>query len=538
MRLLTCAFVLIVLIPACSGAGSSSDAGLDMVADLPDERAADELAGEVAGKVDAGPADLEPEVVEPLVDPGIRLREEGWLRGDLHMHTIHSDGDDDTATVVALAEYLADETFVAAHPEFQGNHLDFISITDHRTLAVADDPDFVSDQLILIPGEEYGGPGHAGLWGISEVVHHDPDGDGATIEDYLAGVETTHAQGGCFSFNHPYDLGTPFPWDVRTHDGIEIWNVAWALTRAAYTMESLEEWEAGHGPASPLFRKGQEAEGGGGSAQALRLVEAQLARGIHVAVVGGSDRHAFLTVGFPATWVKSDKADEEGILDGVRARHTFVSRNPVAATVEMTLSVDGAEWQMGDQIPLADGTHVITVNARVGRADGGLLRIVLGHHVETDEALADAELGKPVLEAPIVGDDFTAQVTVTVQPGDWLYPTVYEPLVLPGLPNELADLVPGMAANASDGGSEDFGSIVEVFWDVMEPQQALAPDACDPGEWDPMKLQCLPPDKTGVATFYVPDWVDRVANVLTEDGAATEWCMGAVGSAVMFVEAD
>ena len=35
---------------------------------------------------------------------GILHREDGWLRGDLHIHSTHSDGYDDVATDIAIAE--------------------------------------------------------------------------------------------------------------------------------------------------------------------------------------------------------------------------------------------------------------------------------------------------------------------------------------------------------------------------------------------------------------------------------------------------
>ncbi|MBW1881648.1 MAG: hypothetical protein JRJ84_25090 [Deltaproteobacteria bacterium] len=58
---------------------------------------------------------------------------------------------------------------------------------------------------------------------------------------------------------------------------------------------------------------------------------------------------------------------------------------------------------------------------------------------------------------------------------------------------------------------------------------------CDPEDWDPWMLQCLPADAEGLASYYLPDWLDRAVNVTTVDYEVTDWCMGAVGSAVRFV---
>ena len=40
----------------------------------------------------------------PPPDPALRLRAAGWMAGDLHTHTVHSDADDPVSVAVALAE--------------------------------------------------------------------------------------------------------------------------------------------------------------------------------------------------------------------------------------------------------------------------------------------------------------------------------------------------------------------------------------------------------------------------------------------------
>ena len=469
--------------------------------------------------------------VPPTVDPGIRLRDSGWLRGDLHLHTFFQGGDDGVETVLAVAEYLEDPDFLAAHPEFLGNGLDFVAITDHRAASVADDPTFVSDRLILLSGEEFGGPGHAGLWGITETVDHDPDGDGATLDDYLAAAEAVHAQGGLMSPNHPFLTGNPFGWDMRTHDAMELINAGWALGSADLTAEELDAWETEHGPASPLFRKAAAHIGGGGSMQALVYYEAQLARGVHVALVGGSDRHVLFPVGFPTTWVQAETADTEGVLAGIRSRRTFVSRTPVAATVELTVTTPDGSFGVGSRVAW---TGEVTLTARTGRADGGLLRIVTGHAVATDEDLEDAALEALVIETEIDGDDFTFEASLEVQPGDWVYAMVLEPLVAPGLPDELAMKVPEIAGLAAAAGVEDFDALINIFWDSMDFTVLLSPADCDPSLWDPVMTQCMAADDHGIATYYIPDWLDRTFHAWTVDDQITEWCMGAIASAIVF----
>ena len=539
MRWIVVAVVLAAMIGCAGNGDASADGSSETQTDYRAAEIADIGQPDAPGEVDrsadpVGDYRPEAEVAAAVPDPGQRLREAGWLRGDMHLHTTYSDGEDEMATVIGLAEYLGHETFVAAHPEYQDNHLDFIVITDHRTLDGMADPDFVSDELILVSGMEFGGPGHAGVWGISELVHHDPDGDGATLDDYLAAVENVHDQGGCFSPNHPFTPGIYFAWDVRTHDAIEVWNAPWATGGGEATPEGLAGWEGGHGPAGALFKKGMELIGSGRGGQALHFYEAGLARGVHVALVGGSDRHAVFPVGFPTTYLRSKTQDVAGLMAAVKARRTFVSRGPAAATVELTVVVGDKDFEMGDAIPISSQGTMVTVKVRVGRAHGGLLRLIVGHHIASDGELVDAELGKPILEVPVEGADFEAETVATIQPGDWLYPLVLEPVAAPGLEEDKLALIPDMAQAAIEAGTEDYDSLLNLFWDVIDFEVVLAPETCDPAKWQLDKLQCMPPDATGIATFFIPDWVNRVLNSYAEGGQATEWCVGAVGSAVLF----
>jgi hypothetical protein len=520
----------------------SGEVGLvDLASDTGDDG---DAAQDVAPRIPWCPGYEEAPERPGISEPGLRLRAEGWVRGDLHLHTTYSDGEDTLATVLALADYLREPVFLAAHPEYEGNGLDFLAITDHRVLDAPLDPDWHSETLMLIPGEEIGGPGHANGWGLSEMVTLDAAGDGAAFEDWQAVADNVHGQGGLLSMNHPYSIGIEFPWDIRNHDAVEIWNTAWAPMAISYGPADLEPWEAAHGPASAPFRKGMSYGGVGGNMQALKMVEAQLALGMHPAVVGGSDRHALFLPGFPTTWVKAGDPSMGGVLSGIASKRTFVSRGPAAATVELSVLLPGKagngsecfeRYEMGDVIGIpTDGSSPVTFRIRVGRAEGGLLRLIRGHAVEGDDALEAATLGEAVFEASLDGPDVTVETQLIVAVGDWVYPMVLEPLVPAGLPKDQAKLVPKMVEAALKTGPEDYDALIEVFWDVIDFDVVLAPQDCDPAKWDPNKMQCAPPDAAGIATFYLPDFVGRALNALIENGQATDWCVGAVGTATVF----
>lgn len=546
MRLTSLLTVLLLtgaLLSACSGdSAEPTDILQELMTDMTSQDAVSDVLSEDSIRGDSVSettvelvADVAEEVI-PAVDPGIRLRSQGWMAGDLHMHTTHSDGDDPVAVVIGLAEYLEDPVFLAAHPEYEGNPLDFIAITDHRTTEQIHDPDFHSDKLILIPGEEYGGPGHAGIWGLSEHISHDPGNDGTTLEDYIAGVASAHQQEALFSINHPFTPGIEFPWDIREHDALEVCNTRWALMGEAVGQDFVTQWEADHGvPVSPFFKKATQYLGTGGNQQAIKFYEAQLALGIHVALVGGSDRHFLLAVGYPTTWVKSQGDSVEGILAGITARHTFVSRTPVSATLEMTVTTADGEGEMGDELSVDPEGEDVTFTVTVGRARGGVLRLIQGSHVGSDEELEAAELGEIVFETDIDSAEYVATVTLPVVPGDWVYPLVLETLSPQDATPQQIAAAPVMAATAAGFGEDNYTPILEALWDYLDMNVVLSPQTCDPSLWIPGNAACMPVDNNGLATFFLPDWIDRALNVQMQDGVPTDQSMGAIGSAVMFL---
>ena len=467
----------------------------------------------------------------------VTLRGDGWLRGDLHIHTQHSDGADTTSIVLALATFLEDERFLAVHPEYEGSGLDFIAVTDHRTVAVIDDPEFTSDRLVLVPGMEFGTKGHANIWGLSEFVDHDPDGDGVSADDIRAAIEAAHAQGALFSINHPMLPSIPWPWDTRNVEGVEVWNSFWAAAKPPITPARLASWESSFGDASPFFERATEATGILGNDQALAFYEALLSRGVHLAVIGGSDRHQLVFPAFPTTYVRAESTDLTGLLAGIRARHTYVSRTPAGPQLRADIEVRGRTYALGDRVPVRAAGEAVTVRVHVSRAKGGRLRLIRGAFVDTDDALAAAALGHIAQEASLAEDALELSWTLDVKPGDWLYPVVHEPLVPAGTPPALADKLVELAtvtATCGESPAELAGVVLENF----ELEGFLEPTECDPARWRPDQPQCAPVDQIGFGTMFLPDPIDRPFHVVVEDGAPTDWCMGAVASAVLFTADD
>ncbi|HEX7472842.1 MAG TPA: CehA/McbA family metallohydrolase [Candidatus Limnocylindrales bacterium] len=211
---------------------------------------------------------------------------ERWLRGDLHCHTLHSDGADEPATLVAEALRLG---------------LDFLAITDHNTdshhphvAAAAGDA-----SIVLLRAEEittyYG---HSNAWGLEGWV----DFRNRSGAEMLRSFDAVHRQGGLVSVNHP--IGATSPWELGDEtaaaaDTIEVWNGPWSADERAAI-----DWWAG-----------------------------LVAKGARPTAVGGSDCHSFRRrkdqpLAGPTTWVRAATRDRDGIVDGLRAGRVVVTGRP------------------------------------------------------------------------------------------------------------------------------------------------------------------------------------------------------------------
>lgn len=234
-----------------------------------------------------------------------------WLKGDLHLHSNHSDG---RWGVDALARY------VAAH------ELDFISLTDHNTVSATDDLEkAMADAglgVVLIPGMElttyYG---HANALGVDGWVDWRvtappglPGGETAGCAEATVVPGRTMGQaaaevrrrGGTFVINHPRSPGYPSCTGCRWEFGEE---------SAAYA-DLLEVWNG------PWAARGQNAE-------ALALWNGWLNAGHRLPAVAGSDGHTSPRrpdqLGFTYAFASPDTPS---LLAALRAGRTYLSAGP------------------------------------------------------------------------------------------------------------------------------------------------------------------------------------------------------------------
>jgi hypothetical protein len=230
-------------------------------------------------------------------------------------------------------------------------------------------------------------------------------------------------------------------------------------------------------------------------------------------------------------YVRAESDGIAGIVAGIRARHTFVSRTPTSTQLLLEVRVGGVEYGLGDQVPVPPGGAEVEVSLRVGRGLGGRALLIAGEDVEpAGDMLERAELDEPV---NAYDERFT--VSLWAEPGQWVYPMVWDPLFAPGLTEEESARVRALA-EATVGSRVGEESLLLWLARDLGGDGALDSARCGPGGWSPGQLLCLPKDTRGV-TVLVPDIYDRALNVITSEDRITEWAMGAIGSAVMFVEA-
>ena len=530
------ALALCVLLGACSAkATSASD---DTVA-IDDTASAD-------ATVDGSSTDTTglPLLATATGDANFAIAANGWYRGDLHFHTNYSgdakqQGGDDLGAALVIADAWRDPVYLAANPALAGNGLDFVAVTDHRTDAAMQDPAFKHDHLIVIPGEEFGGTGHAGIWGLKKHITENPIGSESGNTRIQNAIDEAHGQGALFSPNHPTQYNS-WVWDVKGFDGLEIWNGPWSAFYGPVSEADVDSRAKGIGAEGPFIRQAAIRGGGGGSnAQAMTLWQYHLSDGRHLAPVGGGDRHMLLPAGLPSTYVHQARKAEfdgvhgqaigpAGILGGIAAKETFVSRSPFGAQVELAAEgTDGVQRPMGSDLVAGQS---YTIHISVSRAAGGRLKLYsapLGK--AADGKWPDA---KVVYEARIedkrVAGTWQWQVPAG---GAWLHAVVLEPLMVAPLPQTM-DQVVTLLSKLPEG--KDLGSMIQTFAALVGPDANITdPTTCDPKKWDAWLGDCMPADKDTWATYYIPDPVVRLMSTWFEDGVPTQFCCGAVSSAFM-----
>jgi len=276
-----------------------------------------------------------------------------WYRGDLHMHTAHSDGScaSQTGKTVPCPVFVYAQTATA-------RGLDFIAITDHnadsQNQAMRElQPYF--DHLLLIPGREMTTfHGHFNIFGVTQFVDWRVTPGGLDLNTVLRDVR---AKGGIASVSHAESPEGEFCMGCRwTHQDADM----------------------------SLFTAIEAINGGRFMFSSTRFWDAQLRQGFRLAAVGGSDSHNGSnppgppgSVGWPTTAVEAKDLSVSAILDGIRAGRTFIdltaSRNKV---VDFTAESGSAHARMGETLHTA-GPASLRVEVRTAGCAGSVVHLLV-----------------------------------------------------------------------------------------------------------------------------------------------------------------
>ncbi|MBN1657006.1 MAG: CehA/McbA family metallohydrolase [Anaerolineae bacterium] len=244
-----------------------------------------------------------PEGVTVQYEVRLHRKSRRLLRGDLHVHTLGSDG-------VHTPEELAWKA--------KRNGLAFVAITDHNQ--------FVSREALpslegvtLIPGVEWTHyQGHASFLGVDRPY----DGTFATnsVEEATARFVTARQRGALIIIDHPFDPVCGFQFDISLlpHDCIEVWN-------------------------GPMRES---------NLRAIGFWHQLLCDGRKIPACGGSDYHRdtpFIFLGGPTMCVFAESAGASDILAAVKAGHGFITFAPDGPAVKLTaggaIMGDSVNWQ-------------------------------------------------------------------------------------------------------------------------------------------------------------------------------------------------
>ncbi len=299
-----------------------------------------------------------------------------WLKGDLHLHSRHSDDSSNNplSKIIGLAEAVA---------------MDFLGITDHDNHVLGDvaghtwaDPQFQSDSVLLFYGAEWTTHRGHGNTFAARPYDHQSFYDLRDARDINIARRKSEL-GIHLSANHPSG-GDPFGFSYDMIDSIEVWNSArWTRNADAFIV-----WD-------DMLKSGRMITGRGGSDSHH----------------GNPDRPELESrnswqrpvnyVGTPTTWVYANERSAAATIAGLTTGRVAVSANPNAprAVFRADTNADGSmDIMMGDNVP-APSTPVQFTITLEGQTEPGAeyTARITKDGFEWQVLRVTAEAGKPTL---------------------------------------------------------------------------------------------------------------------------------------------
>jgi predicted metal-dependent phosphoesterase TrpH len=298
----------------------------------------------------------------------------GWYRGDLHTHSVHSDGRWTPAQLVEQA---------------QANGLDFLGTSDHNTNAATRVfGHHVPEGFLVVSGEEV--TTRNGHWLATGTT------PGTWVDwryraaDHRLGrfTDLTRSRCGVAIAAHPFVPVAGTRWDFgptyAEMDAVEVWNGPWEL----WDQKALAAWHD------------------------------RLLAGHFTPAVGNSDsHHEGQVVGLPQTVYRLDTLSSEAVVAAVQGGHCWIAES---SQVDLTFEGHGTittshTGECGDTVPLADGEE-LACHLDVKGVPGTVAQLI-GNGGVLAAAVADGD-GHLVLDASVTSGFVRAEVRRATTPAD------------------------------------------------------------------------------------------------------------------------
>lgn len=260
-------------------------------------------------------------------------RGRAWYRGDMHLHTVYSDGH-------RLPQEVADGARAAG--------LDFMVSTEHNTTSAhAIWGNFATPDLLIINGEEVTTRnGHYLALGLPRDRWIDWRYR-ATDDAFSGFTHEIHAAGALAVAAHPFSPCVACNWKFGYGDvdAIEVWNGPWTLDDEAV----LASWDS--------------------------MLVANARSRTWIPAVGDSDAHSVpQVIGLPQNVVLADRLERGAVMDGVRRGHTWIAESN-AVNLTFSAASGNRSAGIGDRLEVGD-TDLVSVQLDVSGAPGGVVRFI------------------------------------------------------------------------------------------------------------------------------------------------------------------
>ncbi len=300
----------------------------------------------------------DPAWVNPSLSPQTR-----WYRGDLHLHSAHSDGSCQNSSAT---QEVPCPVFVIAQ-KAQALKLDFIALSDHNAVSQANSlrelqPFF--DRLLLMPSRELTSfYGHANLLGSTQPF------DFRALDPKTGWVEGLKAlksgpTPAFASINHP-----------RFPSGELCMGCGWTFDTSLLDAGLIQGVEVANG------------EDIGSVFSGLPFWLQQLEQGRRLTAVAGSDNHhadqeekTRNYLGRPTNVVYAKGLSTQAITTALLQGHAYIDfaaqgDSSPKREIELEASVNHQTFMMGDSIEIKEGTQNVAIHLRLSNAQGARARL-------------------------------------------------------------------------------------------------------------------------------------------------------------------